>query len=249
MTLADNERIDLVNDSLSLIQKTDGLTFGTDALLLGAYVTGKYGYGIELGGGSGIISMLLLTREKVGRIDALEVQPTYADLIRRNAELNGLSDRLTAHSLDIRDFSPEREADIVFTNPPYMKSDSGRANSLSAKNIARHEICGDIYDFMREGARMLKFGGILAAVYRPDRLADIMAAMRDAGVEPKRMTLVYADAKSEPSMALIEAKRGAKSSMLLTRPLIIYEDKEHKVYSDDMNYIMENGSFPSYYKR
>lgn len=249
MTLADNERIDLVNDSLSLIQKTDGLTFGTDALLLGGYVTGKYGYGIELGGGSGIISMLLLTREKVGRIDALEVQPTYADLIRRNAELNGLSDRLTAHSLDIRDFSPEREADIVFTNPPYMKSDSGRANSLSAKNIARHEICGDIYDFMREGARMLKFGGILAAVYRPDRLADIMAAMRDAGVEPKRMTLVYADAKSEPSMALIEAKKGAKSSMLLTRPLIIYEDKEHKVYSDDMNYIMENGSFPSYYKR
>ena len=249
MTLADNERIDLVNDSLSLIQKTDGLTFGTDALLLGGYVTGKYGYGIELGGGSGIISMLLLTREKAGRIDALEVQPTYADLIRRNAELNGLSDRLTAHSLDIRDFSPEREADIVFTNPPYMKSDSGRANSLSAKNIARHEICGDIYDFMREGARMLKFGGILAAVYRPDRLADIMAAMRDAGVEPKRMTLVYADAKSEPSMALIEAKKGAKSSMLLTRPLIIYEDKEHKVYSDDMNYIMENGSFPSYYKR
>lgn len=249
MTLADNERIDLVNDSLSLIQKTDGLTFGTDALLLGGYVTGKYGYGIELGGGSGIISLLLLTREKVGRIDALEVQPTYADLIRRNAELNGLSDRLTAHSLDIRDFSPEREADIVFTNPPYMKSDSGRANSLSAKNIARHEICGDIYDFMREGARMLKFGGILAAVYRPDRLADIMAAMRDAGVEPKRMTLVYADAKSEPSMALIEAKKGAKSSMLLTRPLIIYEDKEHKVYSDDMNYIMENGSFPSYYKR
>ena len=249
MTLADNERIDLVNDSLSLIQKTDGLTFGTDALLLGGYVSGKYGYGIELGGGSGIISMLLLTREKVGRIDALEVQPTYADLIRRNAELNGISERLVSHSLDIRDFSPEREADIVFTNPPYMKSDSGRANTLSAKNIARHEICGDIYDFMREGARMLKFGGILAAVYRPDRLTDIMAAMRDSGVEPKRMTLVYADAESEPSMALIEAKKGAKSSMLLTRPLIIYEDKEHKVYSDDMNYIMENGSFPSYYKR
>ena len=249
MTLADNERIDLVNDSLSLIQKTDGLTFGTDALLLGGYVSGKYGYGIELGGGSGIISMLLLTREKVGRIDALEVQPTYADLIRRNAELNGISERLVSHSLDIRDFSPEREADIVFTNPPYMKSDSGRANTLSAKNIARHEICGDIYDFMREGARMLKFGGILAAVYRPDRLTDIMAAMRDSGVEPKRMTLVYADAESEPSMALIEAKKGAKSSMLLTRPLIIYKDKAHKDYSDDMNYIMENGSFPSYYKR
>ena len=42
MTLYENERVDYVNDSLSLIQKTDGLTFGTDALLLAGYVSGKY---------------------------------------------------------------------------------------------------------------------------------------------------------------------------------------------------------------
>ena len=249
MTLQENERIDYVNDSLSLIQKTDGLTFGTDALLLAGFITGRYGYGIELGGGSGIISMLLITRGKAEKIDALEVQPAYAELIERNAELNSLGDRLTSHALDIRNFTPEKEADIVFTNPPYMKSDSGRANTLSAKNIARHEICGDIHDFMREGARMLKFGGTLAAVYRPDRLSDIICAMRDAGAEPKRLTLVYADAESEPSMALIEAKRGAKSGMIVTKPLILYRDREHKIYSEDMEYIMENGSFPSSYKR
>ena len=243
------ERTDYVNDNLSLIQNTEGLTFGTDALLLSAYVNARSSFGLELGGGSGIISMLLLTRNKVDRVDALEVQPQYAELIRRNAELNRLSDRLSSHALDIRNFTPEREADIVFTNPPYMKSDSGRANTLSAKNIARHEICGDIYDFMREGARMLKFGGILSAVYRPDRLSDIICAMRESGVEPKRLTLVYADTESEPSMALVEAKKGAKSGMLVTRPLIIYKDRAHKTYSSDMEYIMENGSFPSCYKR
>ena len=249
MTLLENERIDYVNDSLSLIQKTDGLTFGTDALLLAGFIAGKYGYGIELGGGSGIISMLLLTRGKVDKIDALEVQPTYAELIERNAELNGLSERLYSHSADIREFSPVKEADIVFTNPPYMKSNSGRANILSVKNIARHEICGNIYDFMKAGAKMLKFGGILAAVYRPDRLADIVCAMREASVEPKRLTFVHADEKSEPSMVLIEAKKGAKSSMQVTRPLIIYKDSEHKIYSEDMEYIMENGSFPSIFKK
>jgi len=35
----------------------------------------------------------------------------------------------------------------------------------------------------------------------------------------------------------------------VTRPLIIYKDKSHKEYSPDMNYIMEKGSFPSYFKR
>lgn len=249
MTLYENERIDYVNDSLSLIQKTDGLTFGTDALLLAGYISGKYESAAELGGGSGIISMLLLTRKKIASCVAIEVQAEYADLIRRNAELNGLSDILTSEESDIRSFKPSSEFELVFTNPPYMKSDSGRANALSAKNIARHEICGDIYDFMREGARILKYGGTLAAVYRPDRLSDIISAMRENKLEPKRMTLVYADTSSEPSMLLIEAKKGGKSGMLVTSPLIIYEDKAHKKYSADMDFIMENGSFPSRFKR
>ena len=249
MNLYENERIDYVNDSLSLIQKTDGLTFGTDALLLAGFVSGKYSAAIELGGGSGIISMLLLTRDKVKKCTVLEVQPEYADLINRNAELNGLSDRLRGIGIDIRDYIPEKESELVFTNPPYMKSTSGRGNTLSAKNIARHEICGGISDFMKVGARMLKFGGILAAVYRPDRLTDIICAMRENNLEPKRLTLVYADTESEPSMVLIEAKKGGKSGMLLTPPLIIYEDKTHKKYSPDMEYIMENGSFPSHFKR
>lgn len=249
MTLYDNERIDYVNDSLSLIQKTDGLTFGTDALLLAGYISGKYENAAELGGGSGIISMLLLTRRKTNKCTAVEVQPQYADLIERNAALNGLSDRLSAVAEDIRDFKPERQFELVFTNPPYMKSSSGRLNTLSAKNIARHEICGDIYDFMREGARILKYGGTLAAVYRPDRLSDIISAMRENRLEPKRMTLVYADTHAEPSMLLIEAKKGGKTGMLVTSPLIIYGDGAHKQYSDDMNFIMENGSFPSRFKR
>ena len=249
MTLYENERIDYVNDSLSLIQKPDGLTFGTDALLLAGFVAGKYGAAAEIGAGSGIISMLLLTREKIKSCTAVEVQPEYAELVGRNAELNGLSDRLTPIAADIRDFTPHKEFELVFTNPPYMKSDSGKANTLSKKNIARHEIFGDISDFMREGARILKYGGTLAAVYRPDRLTDIICAMRENSLEPKRMTLVFADTSSEPSMALIEAKKGGRSGMLITSPLIIYEDSSHKKYSPDMEYIMENGSFPSRFKR
>ncbi len=249
MTLYENERIDYVNDSLSLIQKTDGLTFGTDALLLAGYVSGKYRTACELGGGSGIISMLLLTRDKAKAAVSVEVQEKYAELIRRNAELNSLSDRLFAVHSDIRDYRPEEEFELVFSNPPYMKADSGRQNELSAKNIARHEICGDISDFMREGARLLKFGGIFAAVYRPDRLSDLIFAMRKYSLEPKRLTFVHSDTEAEPSMLLIEAKKGAKSGMLVTKPLIIYADKAHKEYSPDMNHIMENGSFPESYKR
>lgn len=243
------ERCDYVNDSLKLIQNTDGLTFGTDALLLAGYVTGKRGSGLELGGGSGIISMLLLTRGKLDYVTALEVQEEYAELIRRNAELNMLSNRLTALHCDLREYQSNSEYDLVFTNPPYMKTTSGRSNLLDKKNIARHEVMGDIGDFCKAGGRLLKYGGSFAVVYRPDRLADLMAALRGASLEVKRMTFVHADTESESSMVLIEAKKGGKSGMQLTRPLIIYSDKSHAEYSADMKYIMESGSFPDYFKR
>ena len=249
MMIYNDERLDEVNDKLTLIQKPDGLTFGTDALLLAGYVSGKFGRGCELGGGSGIISMLLVTRDKINTVTVYEVQKEYADLIRRNAEHNRLEDRISAEHKDIRELTADEDCEIAFTNPPYMKCDSGAQNATDAKTIARHEICGDIRDFCKAAAKKLKFGGSFYAVYRPDRLSDIMAAMRECKLEPKRMTFVHADTEKESSMVLIEAKRGAKSGMMLTPPLMIYTDTSHSEYSSDMNHIMENGSFPKKYKR
>jgi tRNA1(Val) A37 N6-methylase TrmN6 len=50
-------------------------------------------------------------------------------------------------------------------------------------------------------------------------------------------------------MMLMEAKRGGKSGMQLTMPLIIYKDSAHREYTEDMEYIMENGYFPKKFKR
>ncbi len=247
--LFENERIDEVNDALRLIQKPDGLTFGTDALLLAAYIQQKGALGLELGAGSGIISMLLLTRGKLKEADAAEVQEEYARLTDRNAKLNSLSDRLRAMHTDIRELSVTEKYDTVYTNPPYMTVGSGKSCTLSKKNLARHEVMGDIKDFCLAAKRSLKYGGSFYAVYRPDRLTDLITSMRECGLEPKRMTFVHADTESESSMVLVESKRGGKSGMMLTSPLIIYRDKAHKEYTDDMNYIMEDGCFPDRYRR
>ena len=239
----ENERLDEVNDKLRLIQKTDGLTFGTDALLLAGYVRESYRLGCELGGGSGIISLLLLSRTKLDRIDCVEVQKEYAELIGRNAELNSLLGRLSPIHSDIRELPPVAKYDIVYTNPPYMKADSGYSNAKSRKNVARHEVLGTIDDFCRVASKILKFGGKFVAVYRPDRICDLIASMRAWRLEPKRMTFVHARADSEPSMLLVEARLGGGVGAIITKPLIIYADGEN--YSSDMNYIMENGSFPA----
>lgn len=243
MNLNSDERIDFVNDSLSLIQNKDGLTFGTDALLLAGYMSGGFASAIELGAGTGIMSMLVLTRKKAKQVTAIEVQEEYYELIKRNSDLNGLNDSLKPLLTDLRDYRGATDADCVFSNPPYMKSDSGKSNLSDKKNIARHEVNGGIYDFTECAKRALKFGGAFYAVYRTDRLTDLIDAMRKSSIEPKRMTFVHADVTSLPSMVLVEGRRGGKCTLKVTRPLIIYNDKTHARYTDDMEYIMENGSF------
>ncbi len=250
MTLYENERLDEVNDSLKLIQKTDGLTFGTDALLLAAYINTKFAKGCELGGGSGIISMLLLSRGKLSFSDCTEIQEEYAELIKRNAEINGLSERLNSICTDIRSYIPENTYDIVFSNPPYMKATSGKQNEKAKKSIARHEIFGDIGDFCEAGKRLTRYGGAFAVIYRPDRISELIFALKKNSLEPKRITFIHADKNSEASMVIIEARRGGGVGTYLTKPLLIYNSDTHSEYTDDMKYIYNNGSFPNeFYKK
>ena len=122
-----------------------------------------------------------------------------------------------------------------------MKTDSGKRNDADEKYIARHEVMGAISDFCACASRLLKYGGKFYAVYRPDRLSDLLLAMRGVGIEPKRATFVHADIKHEPSMVLIEGRLGGGNGLKLTRPLIISDCGSE---SDDFKYIMENGSFP-----
>ncbi len=242
------EICDEVNDSIRLIQRKKGLKFGTDALLLAGYIKNGYKNGVELGAGTGIITMLLLTRNKLHSAECLEVQPLYAELVERNARLNQLDNRMKSVLTDIRDYSKNEEFDLCYTNPPYMKTDSGKSNLEEEKQIARHEVKGDIYDFVKKAGRLLKYGGTFAAVYRPDRMTDLIYAMRDAGIEAKRMTLVYATLDSEPCMLLVEAKKGGKCGLKLTKPFIIHKSKENKEYTEDMQFVMDNGAFPKEYE-
>ena len=246
--LTENERIDTVNDGIKLIQRTDGLTYGTDALLLSAYIKGKAKAMAELGSGTGIISLLLLNRGKAEHIYAYEVQEAFASLTKRNTELNNLSSRLTVIHKDVREIKGNDipvEADAVFTNPPYMKNGAGISNSSDEKNIARREIYGSIADFCSSARKVLKHGGRFYCVYRPDRLIELLCAMRNNGIEPKRMTFVHPDPDSAPSLVLVEGRNGAGVELKVTRPLIIYTNKDHLKYTEDTAYIYKNGSFPA----
>ena len=101
--ILDGERIDEVNERIRLIQKKDGLTFGTDAFLLAAYMKPqRSAVAAELGCGTGIISLLCAARERFSQIHAFEIQPEFAELTNRNISINSLDSRVVCKCRDVR---------------------------------------------------------------------------------------------------------------------------------------------------
>ena len=183
------------------------------------------------------------------------MQKDFAELCKRNAALNGLEDKILPLCADVRDVNAQAlggEVDVVFSNPPYMRSDSGKRNEHDEKFIARHEVCGDISDFCAAANRLLKFGGLFYCVYRPDRLTDLFAALRKSKLEVKNMTFVSSDSRTSPSMVLVEAKKGAAAGMKISPPLFLNCEDEDKSgarkLSPDAEKIYENCSFELFLK-
>ena len=235
-----------VNDGIKLIQKQGGHLFGSDAFLLSAFIRAhRDACAVELGAGSGIISLLCVNRGRFSHVDALEVQPEMADIARRNVELNAMWDRVTVRNIDLREF--RGQADVVFSNPPYIKSDSGVHNPDSAKNASRREIYGGLDDFISCASRVLVYGGSFYCVWRPDRLCDLICAMRRHGIEPKRLCTVYPTPDARPCLVLCEGRRGGnEGSLFMTPPFVLKNGDDD---TDDCKYVYERGEFGERFTR
>ena len=248
--LGANERLDHINESIRLLQHKDGLTFGSDAFLLSAFCRPcPKGSAADLGCGTGVIALLLAARGTFAHVTGVEVQESFADLTRKNIENNGFSHTVSVLCKDVRALSAadfKGELDAVVANPPYMRVDSGYASPHGEKQIARHEVLGGIADFAAAAARCLKYGGRFYTVYRPDRLESLFAALRAAGLAPKRMVLVQDHPDKAPSMVLCESVKGAAEGLTLLPTLTLHDKSPNGVeknLSERAQEIYDTGRF------
>ncbi len=235
--LKEHERIDdLERNGYRIIQDTHRFCFGMDAVLLSGFARVKDDVRVlDLGTGTGIIPILLEAKTKAAHLTGLEIQEDSADMARRSVRLNGLQEKISIVTGDIKEAGSLFDAasfDVITCNPPYMTAQHGLTNPEDAKAIARHEILCTLEDVIAQAARLLRPGGNFFMVHRPFRLAEIMVLLRAYRLEPKRMQLVYPFVDKEPNMVLIEANRGGKPRMTVERPLIVY--REPGVYMEEI---------------
>ena len=244
MELKKDERIDdLEYNNLKIIQNEKGFCFGIDSILISDFAREikQNSIGVDLGTGTGIISILLASKTKLSKIIGVEIQKDIADMAKRSVELNSLQDKIEIKNLNVKEIAEkallEREKfDFVVTNPPYKKLDTGKTNENEYKFISRHEVTANLEDFIKATKYLLKDKGSMYIVHRPDRLVDIIELMRKYKIEPKKMRFVYSTIESEPTLVLIKGIKNAKQFLKVEKPLIIYNSKGeyteeiHKIY-------------------
>lgn len=229
--LKEKERIDdLELKGLKIIQNEDGFCFGVDAVLLSDFAKDikKNARVLDLGTGTGIISILLCGKTQLGKITGIEVQEEVCEMAQRSVILNQLEEKMDVVSSNILDLTQRYEKnsiDVIVTNPPYKKKDTGIQNEKEKKVISRHETTASLEDFIRITKELLVDKGEFYMVHRPERLIDIITLMRQYKIEPKIMRFVYGNANKEPKLVLIKGIKNARPFLKVEKNLYIYDEK------------------------
>ena len=228
--LKENERIDdLEYKGLKIIQNKEGFCFGIDSVLLSDFVKDikKGSKVLDLGTGTGIISILLCGKTDLKEIIGVEIQEEVYDMAKRSAELNSLENRFKVINADIKEISkkfPANSFDAIVTNPPYKRENSGLQNENKAQLISRHEVMCNIEDIAKVASKLLNSNCSIYIIHRPDRLIDIVQALKKYNLEPKKLKFIYPKINKEPNLVLIKATKNGRPFLKVEKPLFVYNE-------------------------
>ena len=222
--LRPGERLDdLEIGGFRLIQRPDRFCFGTDSVLLAHFAGPKKNECVvDLGCGTGAIGTLMIAHGENVRVEAVEIQEEIADMARRSAMLNGISDRFRVWNEDMRTVWHTLGAgkySRVVCNPPYFKANAGFKSANAPTDLARREDEITVCEVAAAAAKLLKTGGRFLTVFPASRALEMMRAMEENALAPKRIQTVHGVAGRKPKLVLLDAVKGGGSGLDWLEPL------------------------------
>lgn len=203
--------------------RSDVHTFGTDAFLLTGFCRYREKDLVcDLGTGCGIIPLLMQRHRPPKKIWAVDIQPDAIEQLRLGIEKSGVRN-IEPVCADLRELPilPAGQFDLVTCNPPYKAANSGIQSADAQRQTARHETAGDIRDICAAASRLLQYHGRFCLCCRPERLADVICAMRENRIEPKRLRMVSKTPESAPWLFLLEGRKSAKPFLQIEPALFV----------------------------
>lgn len=152
----------------------------TDACIFGAYIPcEKLQNIIDIGTGTGLLSLMLAQRATGARITAIDIDKEASEQAKENIINSPFNDRIEVVNADIKDYGrlTADKFDLVITNPPFFQNS---LKSLSKKiNIAQHDSFLNFDELIESVIRIIK----------PDGIFYVLLPIAESTVFEEKMTL------------------------------------------------------------
>lgn len=156
---------------------------GTDAVLLGALTQGSDNCTeiLEVGTGTGVVSLMLAQRYFSARITAVEIDSEAFNLAQKNFTQSQFSPQLRVLNKDVRSYRTDKKYDLVVCNPPYFE-----VNSSEKHPVARQQISLNYNELIISAGHLVREGGILAVIIPYTTSQEFISLAAEQGFWLKR---------------------------------------------------------------
>jgi len=169
-----------------LTDERTAMKVGTDSVLLGSWLNkANYNNILDIGCGSGLISLMMAQRFAKAEIIGVEIDSNSVKDAKYNFEHSQWSHRLAVNQTDIRDFKSIIKYDLIISNPPFFTE-----SLLPPKNSragARHDFQLSLDSLLESVVRLLKSNGVFAVVFPYDRENVLIEKASQANLYPQRI--------------------------------------------------------------
>ena len=193
-------------------QERTAMKVGTDGVLLGAWVpliNNPFNI-LDIGAGTGLISLMLAQRSTAEQIDAIEIDEDAYEECVENFEASPWGDRVFCYHADLEEytdelFEEEEEYDIIVSNPPFFSENYSSGDQK--RDQARFQEALP-FDLLIESAQaLLSNNGIFAVIIPYKEEANFIQLCESGGLFPLKITRVKGNPTSEIKRSLLAFTR------------------------------------------
>jgi len=224
--LGEELTVDGLSGEWFIFQRARGHRHSIDDVLTAHYalsVASRAATHLDLGAGIGTVGLLVLWGLGSGaHLTAVEAQTVSHRLLLANVAENGLTERVRALLLDLRELALPESFALITGSPPYFPISSGIVPQDSQKAHARFELRGDVSDYALAAARHLAPGGWFVFCFPTPQKQRAVAAVAAAGLGIVRMRDVIPREGLPPLFSLFACQHPLVAKpTVLDAPLVV----------------------------
>jgi tRNA1Val (adenine37-N6)-methyltransferase len=116
-------------------------------------------------------------------------------------------------------------ADLVVSNPPFKKQNSGRLNPCTQKAVAKHEMELTLKDVLRMSSNLLAAGGNIFLIFPSERTPEILVLMEKYRIQPDMIRFIHPRIPDLAKLVIVGGLKGGAGGLKVAPPLFIYNDQ------------------------